>query len=137
MAEMKGELCCGAVAGGIKFCTLGAQVSSFTTHSKKVAVVVNHPYVTMPRNNAYSNHHAPVEMLGDDQLSLLLQERHGLEEWAKILHMMQPHMMREKVGGLSFILGRKHKEWYAGLAVVQEFNTLERKETLPRGRNMR
>jgi len=66
-------------------------------------------------------------MLGDDQLSLLLQERHGLEEWAKILHMM----------AAAFILGRKHKEWYAGLAVVQEFNTLERKETLPRGRNMR
>jgi hypothetical protein len=81
-------------------------------------------------------------MLGDDQLSLLLQERHGLEKWARILHMMQPYAVREEGGGLTLTSesgkekwnsvtavltpGRKHKEQYTGLAVVQELNTPEK-----------
>jgi hypothetical protein len=40
------SLCCGAVAGGVKFCMLGAQTCTFTTHAKKVSPLLNHIYIS-------------------------------------------------------------------------------------------
>jgi len=73
-------MCCGAVAGGVKFCTLGAKSCNFTTHHKKVEVFQDHVYVAAGRNSAFSFHHAPISVLASDQLDVLLQEQHSQAE---------------------------------------------------------
>ena len=78
-AGLLASLCCGAVAGGIKFCTLGAESCTFTMHSKKVEVHVNSLYISMGRNSA------PVDALTQDQLSHLLEEAHSKDEWVRLI----------------------------------------------------
>ncbi len=75
------SLCCGAVAGGVKLCTLGAGACSFLMHSKKVEVVTNHVYVSTGRNSAFTHHHGPADALEPDQIVALLQEQHSQEDW--------------------------------------------------------
>ena len=70
---------------GIKFHTLGAQTCTFTTHAKKVGVFT-HLYVSTGKNNTFTHHHAPVDVLGEGQLEVLLQERHDKETWVLLLH---------------------------------------------------
>ncbi len=79
-------MCCGAVAGGVKFCTLGARSCQFTTHHKKVEVFQDHIYVAAGRNSAFTFHHAPISALAPEQLDALLQEQHSQAEWVRLLH---------------------------------------------------
>lgn len=78
--ELYDGLCCDAVAGGVKFCTLGVGVCTFSTHSKKVVVVPDHLYVSTGCQSAFTHHHAPTTSLSSAQLSTLLKERHSREE---------------------------------------------------------
>jgi hypothetical protein len=74
------KLCCGSVAGGVKFCTLGATACGFTTHVKRVAMERNHLYVSGGQNSAFTHHHVPVAALAPDQVSALLKEQHSKED---------------------------------------------------------
>jgi hypothetical protein len=84
--ELLQNMCCGAVSGGVKFCTLGASRCTYTSHQKKVGGYPNEFYITAPRNTAYSNHHASTSLLSDDQLTNVLLEHHTKEEWARLLY---------------------------------------------------
>jgi len=83
--ELLSDMCCGAVAGGVKFCTLRAADCSFTTHTKKVDVVQGSLYISTSRNSAFTHHHASIAGLSDDQLADLLKERHAKEVWIRLL----------------------------------------------------
>jgi len=85
MPELLASLCCGAVAGGVKFCTLGSDSCTFSTHSKKVDIQVNSLYISTERNSAFSHHHAPVDALSHDQLARLLEESHPKDEWVRLI----------------------------------------------------
>jgi len=78
-------MCCGAVAGGIKFCTLASADCSFTTHTKKVKVHPNSVYISTGRQSAFSHHYAPVANLSEEQVERLLAERHSKDEWIRLL----------------------------------------------------
>jgi hypothetical protein len=79
--DLKRSLCLRAVSRGLKFCTLGASHCTFTTHSKKVDVVEGDLYLSAGRNSGFSNHHIPKTVLMNEQLRLILQERHTKDEW--------------------------------------------------------
>jgi hypothetical protein len=79
------DMCCGAVAGGVKFCTLQSSECSFTTHNKKVEVVGGSLYVSTGRNSAFTHHHAPTSALSAEQVADLLKERHPKETWIRLL----------------------------------------------------
>ena len=83
--DLNAVMCCGAVAGGVKFCTLGEQSCSFTTHNRKVEVSPGHVYIAAGRNSAFTFHHAPADALSVDQLGKLLQEQHSQSEWVRLL----------------------------------------------------
>jgi len=97
--ELHASLCCGSVAGGVKFCTLGADACTFTTHSKKVEVLVNSLYVSTGRNSAFSHHHVPVGALSQDQLDHLLEESHSKEEWVRLFWSFNHGLSEESSGG--------------------------------------
>jgi len=86
--ELHEQLCLGAVAGGVKFCTLGAVSCNFVTHAKKVEVFADHLYVATGKNSAFTHHHVPVASLTLDQLEGLLQERHSKEEWTYLIRVV-------------------------------------------------
>jgi len=94
--ELLDTLCCGAVAGGVKFCTLGSRSCSFTTHQRKAEVFPGHIYVSAGRNSAFTFHHVPTAALATDQLSTLLQEQHSKEEWVRLLLGLNQGLMKEK-----------------------------------------
>ena len=83
--ELRSTMCCGAVAGGVEFCTLGAEACTFTTHSKKVEVHADSLYISTGRNSAFTHHHAPVAVLTQEQLTRLLEEAHPKEEWVRLI----------------------------------------------------
>jgi len=84
-SESLSVMCRGAVAGGVKFCTLDSQECSFSTHVKKVEVQVNAVYISTGRNSAFTHHHAPVDGLSDVQLADLLREVHPKDVWIRLL----------------------------------------------------
>lgn len=48
MRDLIASLCCGAVAGGVKFCTLNSSSCTFTSHvAKKVAVTKGDIYISI------------------------------------------------------------------------------------------
>jgi hypothetical protein len=94
--ESLDTLCCGAVAGGVKFCTLGSRSCSFTMHQRKAEVFSGHIYVLAGRNSAFTFHHAPTAALATDQLSALLQEQHSKEDWVRLLLGLNQGFMKEK-----------------------------------------
>jgi hypothetical protein len=106
--ELCDALCCGAVTGGVKFCTLGAETCSFATHTKKVGVVPDHIYISKGCQSAFAHHHAPIAVLSHDELSALLEEWHLQSESVQLLHAVNQHialtqtsMEGENVGQLS------------------------------------
>jgi hypothetical protein len=67
--DLIAKLCCGAVAGGVKFCTLNSSTCTFTSHAvKKVSVTKGDIYISTGRNSAFSNHHAPASTLSEADL---------------------------------------------------------------------
>ena len=78
------SMCCGAVAGGVKFCTLRAQECSFTTHVKKVEVRVNALYISTGRNSGFSHHCVAVADVDQGHLSDLLRELHPKDVWIRL-----------------------------------------------------
>jgi len=54
MPELCDQLCLGAVNGRVKFCTLGGDMCSFATHSKKAKVHQGHLYIAGSCNNVYT-----------------------------------------------------------------------------------
>jgi hypothetical protein len=85
-AELVQDMCCGAVSGGVKFCTLGASKCTFSSYHKKVAVLSDELYIAAPRNTAYSSHHVPVRLLSEGQLMAVLREQHPKDKWVRLLH---------------------------------------------------
>jgi len=85
LPDQADKMCLGAVAGGIKFCTLDAGMCSFSTNSKKVEVTPRAIYISTGRQSAISHHFAPVDLLTQDQIDRLLEERHSKEEWIRLL----------------------------------------------------
>jgi len=85
-AELVQDMCCGAVSGGVKFCTLGASKCTFSSYHKKVAVLSDELYSAAPRNTAYSSHHVPVRLLSEGQLMAVLREQHPKDKWVPLLH---------------------------------------------------
>jgi hypothetical protein len=116
--ELHDQLCLGAVAGGVKFCTLGAVSCNFVTHAKKVEVFADHLYVATGKNSAFTHHHVPVASLTLDQLEGLLQERHSKEEWTyliRVVNVQGEAVMGAAAGRQVSVLdavtpGRKRKE---------------------------
>jgi hypothetical protein len=54
MRDLIASLCCGAVAGGVKFCTLNSSSCTFTSHvAKKVAVTEGDIYISTGRNSTF------------------------------------------------------------------------------------
>jgi hypothetical protein len=78
--DLHDSLCCGAVAGGFKFCTLGAHACTFSTHVKKVTPLPNHIYVSTGRNSAFTHHRVPGDVLAPDHVHELLKEYHTPKE---------------------------------------------------------
>jgi hypothetical protein len=99
--ELLDLMCCGAVAGGVKFCMLRSSECTFTTHSKKVEVASDAIYISTGRNCAFSHHHAPVSRLEDSQLPLLLSEQHSKEDWIRLLRGLNQAMNVDEEGGLA------------------------------------
>jgi hypothetical protein len=62
--ECASQLCLGTVNGGIKFYTLGRDKCTFSTHSRKVNVDLNHVYILGGKNAAFTHHHIPAVLLG-------------------------------------------------------------------------
>ena len=79
------KMCLGAVAGGVKFCTLESSVCSFSSHTKKVEVRPDAIYISTGRQSAFSLHYAPVASLSGEQVERLLEERHTKDEWVRLL----------------------------------------------------
>jgi hypothetical protein len=93
--DLKSSLCLGAVARGLKFCTLGSGHCTFTTHTKKVDVVEGALYLSSGRNSAFSNHYLPTSVLTQNQLKMILQERHTKEEWVRLIHVWNSQVQEE------------------------------------------
>lgn len=85
-SEVLSKLCLGAVNGGVKFCTLGVEQCSYSTHSKKVLVQPDHVYILAGPKAAYSNHFIPVDKFLPDQLQQFLGETRSLEEWIQLFN---------------------------------------------------
>jgi hypothetical protein len=83
--ELIEDMCLGAVAGGVKFCTLRKADCSFTTHSRKVEVARGVVYLSAGSNSAFTHHYAPTEALTEVQVEELLGESHTKEEWIRLL----------------------------------------------------
>jgi hypothetical protein len=94
-------MCCGTLAGGVKFCTLGAKSCNFSTHHKKVEVLQDHLYVAAGRNSAFTFHHAPIRVLALDQLNVLLQEQHSQADWVRLLHALNQSISEEEQAQLA------------------------------------
>jgi hypothetical protein len=116
--DLLDKMCCGAVSGGIKFCTLGADACLFTTHSKKVSVLPGAIYISTGRQSAFSFHHAPVTALDEGQVERLLEERHSKAEWIRLLMGLNQGAAAEAEG---------HGAAVAGAASVLNAVTPERK----------
>jgi len=86
MPELYDQLCLGAVNGGVKVCTLGGDVCSFATHSKKAEVHQGHLYIAGSHNNAYTQHSLDPSNLMDTQVKALLLKQHMVEEWVQLFH---------------------------------------------------
>jgi hypothetical protein len=83
--DLLDKMCLGAVAGGVKFCTLDETSCTFSTHAKKVAVRAGSIYISTGRQSAFAHHYAPTVSLSSEQLEGLLEERHTKEEWIRLL----------------------------------------------------
>jgi hypothetical protein len=90
------KLCCGAVAGRVKFCALGATACGFTMHVKRVNVESNHLYVSSGQNSSFMHHHVPVSALAPDQVSALLKEQHSKEDWIHVFHMLNQKLVNSR-----------------------------------------
>jgi hypothetical protein len=104
-ADLHGVLCLGVVGNGLKFCTLGANQCSFTTHSKKAATDVGSLYIASGRNSAFARHSIRADLLSHEQLSAVLAEKHTREEWVYLFHVWNNQASTstanvEAVGGL-------------------------------------
>ncbi len=84
--EFLRSLCLGAVSKGLKFCTLGAEACTYSTHSMKIKVVPKDLYIMADNKSAFANHHIPASLLSGDQLATILTERHTKDEWVRLLH---------------------------------------------------
>jgi hypothetical protein len=78
------KLCCGMVNGGVKFCTLGVEHCSYSTHSKKVQVLPNHIYIKEGPKAAFTYHKIPAAQFSVDQLHQFLGETRPLDAWAAL-----------------------------------------------------
>jgi hypothetical protein len=85
LPDQADKMCLGAVAGGIKFCTLDAGMCFFSTHSKKVEVTPRAIYISTGRQSAFSHHFAPIDLLTQDEIDRLLEECHSKEECIRLL----------------------------------------------------
>jgi len=83
-------MCCGAVAGGVKFCTLTASECTFSTHAKKVEVFPDALYISTGRNSAFTHHHVHVRELGEVHLADLLKELHPKDVWIRLFRGLTP-----------------------------------------------
>jgi hypothetical protein len=121
--DLLDKMCCRAVAGGIKFCTLASAECSFTTHSKKVEVHSNSVYISTGRQSAFSHHYVPVANLSEEQVGRLLAERHSKDEWIRLLlgarkglEEVKPVLLNAAPAVTSVLdvvtPGRKRKVWY-------------------------
>jgi len=86
-ADMHCLLCLGSVGNGLKFCTLGADQCSFSTHAKKVVVDVGSLYISSGRNSAFARHSIKAGLLSSEQLFSVLGEKHTREEWVYLFHL--------------------------------------------------
>jgi hypothetical protein len=59
---------------GLKFCTLGADQCSFTSHSKKAPTEVGALYIASIRNSVFTCHCIQANLLSSPQLSSMLAE---------------------------------------------------------------
>jgi hypothetical protein len=78
------SMCLGAVNNGIKFCMASAQDCSIGTHTKKVAVELNHVYVNAGKGAAFSDPHIPVSFMEEADLNSYLAELRPREAWLRI-----------------------------------------------------
>ncbi len=76
--------CRGANSGGVKLCTLGADVCVIKIHRTKK--VDGSLYIAAGRNGAYAQHYADASTLTPAQLTNVLNERRSREEWVRLLH---------------------------------------------------
>mmetsp|Transcript_15764 Transcript_15764/g.22500 ORF Transcript_15764/g.22500 Transcript_15764/m.22500 type:complete len:328 (-) Transcript_15764:1200-2183(-) len=86
--DLLDTMCCGVVANGSTFCTLGSMKCSIKKHSRKVKVYPGELYISAGKTSAYSHHHAKADLLSTEQLNAVLLERHTLEEWVHLLHVL-------------------------------------------------
>jgi len=82
------SLCLGEVFR-MKFCTLGHASCSIRKHAKKVAVTLNHIYITGPCNQAFADAHLDPSHLTSQQHWELLREQHTLLEWQQLFGTLQ------------------------------------------------
>jgi hypothetical protein len=86
-ADLHCPLRLGAVGNGLKFCTLGEDQCSFTSHPKKVPMEVGSLYMACGRNiSAFAQHSIQAGLLSSEQLSAVLVEKHTREEWVYLFH---------------------------------------------------
>ncbi len=102
--DLIAKLCCGAVTGGVKFCTLNSATCTFTSHAvKKVSVTEGDIYISTGCNSAFSNHHAPASPLSEADLQELLKEHHTEKGWVNLLQVINTfpdeHKQLEENGG--------------------------------------
>lgn len=110
--DMLSKLCCGMVNGGVKFCTLGVDHCSYSTHSKKVQVLPHHVYIKAGSKAAFSHHKIPVSNFSVEQLQCLLGETRSLDEWATLFSTINEKPISKPLQSVA-TPARKRKQRYA------------------------
>lgn len=128
--EVIASICMGAVNGGVKFCTLGADTCSYSTHEKKVSVKENHIYIASTNKSAFSHHYLSTGLLTRDELTALTMETRPLEEWIQLFHSFQ--QLPEPFDIKSVVTPKKRKLRYEEedeevnllSSLIQDFNAI-------------
>jgi hypothetical protein len=87
--DIMAGICCGAVKGRVRFCTLGGDSCPFKTHAeKKIPVRLWVLYIAGGRNSAHTDPVLAVSSLSSSQLERLLTEQHTVPEWTQLFHVL-------------------------------------------------
>jgi len=108
--EVLSKICRGAIGGGIKFCPLGQDSCTYSTHAKKVQVMENHAYIKAGLKAAYTQHHLDTSLFGVAELQTLLQEMRSLDEWVHLFHSFNG--LPDSTPVSSVVTPKKHKQQY-------------------------
>jgi len=100
------------VNGGVKFCTLGVEHCSYSTHSKKVQVLPNHIYIKAGPKAAFTYHKIPAAQFSVDQLHQFLGETRPLDAWAALFSSINGQQASAVIQSVA-TPAKKRKQCYA------------------------